>query len=162
MIETMKMYSALLGLQQSAVSKDHLQRSLEVWREKRSIAAPKPVARKVAAIAPAAAPPLPKLTVVRPSLDTAEVQALLADAKNLIELGDLVSARQMLEYAMSQKSAEAAYKLAQTFDPLHLATMASVLSVEPNITRAKVLYYSAARQGHAAASKRLAELRRTR
>ena len=67
----------------------------------------------------------------------------------------------MLEYAMSQKSAEAAYKLAQTFDPLHLATMASVLSVEPNVTRAKVLYYSAARQGHQAASKRLSELRRT-
>ena len=123
-----------------------------------------PAQPKVAAFAPApvpAPPPLPKITVKRPSLDTAEVRALLGDAQNLIELGDLVSARQMLEYAMSQKSAEAAYRLANTFDPLHLATMASVLSVEPNLTRAKVLYYSAARQGHKAAAKRLAELRRT-
>ncbi len=116
---------------------------------------------KVAAVAPARPPALPKIVVKRPKLESDEVKALLADAANLIELGDLVSARQMLEYAMSQQSAEAAYKLAQTFDPLHLANMASVLSVEPDLTRAKVLYYSAARQGHQAAAKRLAELRRT-
>ena len=62
---------------------------------------------------------------------------------------------------MSQRSAEAAYRLAQTFDPIYLALMSSVVSVEPNLTRAMVLYYSAARQGHQQASKRLAELRRT-
>ena len=137
-----------------------------VIAEKTAAVAPKKATPKVAAVAPAAAPAptppaLPKIVVKRPKLETAEVQALLTDAQNLIDLGDLVSARQMLEYAMSQQSAEAAYRLAQTFDPLHLATMASVLSVEPSLTRAKVLYYSAARQGHQAAAKRLAELRRT-
>ncbi len=149
---------ALLGLQQART-------------QKAVVKTPEPVVKKAVVVAPkkveppkAAPPPppaLPKITVKRPQLDSAEVKALLKDAQNLIELGDLVSARQMLEYAMSQKSATAAYKLAQTFDPLYLATMASVLSVEPNLTRAKVLYYSAARQGHQAAAKRLAELRRT-
>ncbi len=129
--------------------------------EKSALAAPKKPKAKAAVVVASKPPALPKIVVKRPKLESSEVQALLNDAQNLIELGDLVSARQMLEYAMSQQSAEAAFKLAQTFDPLHLATMASVLSVEPNITRAKVLYYSAARQGHQAAAKRLAELRRT-
>ena len=152
---------ALLGLQKENSQKVAALEAAAI-AEKTPLAAPRKAETKVAAIAPAAAPPpLPKIVVKRPKLETEEVQALLADAANLIELGDLVSARQMLEYAMSQKSAEAAFKLAQTFDPLHLATMASVLSVEPNLTRAKVLYYSAARQGHQAAAKRLAELRRT-
>ncbi len=158
---------AMLGLEEGQANKSAPQALIR----KAVIATPAPkpepkkiVAPKVAALAPAprpAPPPLPKITVKRPQLDSAEVRALLTDAKNLIELGDLVSARQMLEYAMSQKSAEAAFRLGNTFDPLYLATMASVLSVEPNLTRAKVLYYSAARQGHQAAAKRLAELRRT-
>ncbi|MCF6198298.1 MAG: hypothetical protein L3J67_02685 [Hyphomicrobiaceae bacterium] len=156
---------AMLGLQEGQTAKRARQALVEKAVVAAPVAVPKGVvAPKVAALAPVRAPtppPLPKITVKRPKLDSAEVRALLADAQNLIELGDLVSARQMLEYAMSQKSSEAAYKLGNTFDPLHLATMASVLSVEPNITRAKVLYYSAARQGHQAAAKRLAELRRT-
>ena len=125
---------------------------------------PKPKPQKVAVATPPPAPtppPLPKLSVRRMKLDSAEVQALLADAENLIELGDLVSARQMLEYAMSQKSANAAFRLGNTYDPLYLAKMASVLSVEPNLIKAKVLYYSAARLGHREAARRLAELRRT-
>ena len=152
---------ALLGLQKENSQKVAALEAAAVAEKTKLAVAPKKARVKVAAVAPAAPPALPKIIVKRPKLETEEVQALLNDAKNLIELGDLVSARQMLEYAMSQQSAEAAYKLAQTFDPLHLATMASVLSVEPNLTRAKVLYYSAARQGHQAAAKRLAELRRT-
>ncbi len=152
---------ALLGLVQAQKQKEALLRTpREPVVPKPVIVKPKIVPKPVA-VKPAPPPALPKITVRRPQLDSAEVKALLADAQNLIELGDLVSARQMLEYAMSQKSAEAAYQLARTYDPLYLATMASVLSVEPNITRAKVLYYSAARQGHQAAAKRLAELRRT-
>ncbi len=157
---------ALLGLQQAENKKTVLvapPRATPAPAPAKPVqVAPKPEKPKVVAVAPPPKPPaLPKVKVKRPNLDSAEVKALLVDAQNLIELGDLVSARQMLEYAMSQQSAEAAFRLAQTFDPLHLATMASVLSVEPNITRAKVLYYSAARQGHQAAAKRLAELRRT-
>jgi hypothetical protein len=154
---------ALLGLQQSRNQKQIAIQPEIVVKKPVVVETVKKVEKpKVVAVAPTPPPPaLPKIVVKRPKLDSAEVQALLADAQNLIELGDLISARQMLEYAMSQKSAEAAYRLAQTFDPLYLATMASVLSVEPSITRAKVLYYSAARQGHQAASKRLAELRRT-
>ena len=151
---------ALLGLQQMQAKRD-AEKKQEPAARKAVAKSPQKVEKpKVAAVAPPP-PALPKITVKRPKLDSAEVQALIGEAQNLIELGDLVSARQMLEYAMSQKSAEAAYRLAQTFDPLYLATIASVLSVEPNLTRAKVLYYSAARQGHQAAAKRLAELRRT-
>ncbi|MCP4935759.1 MAG: hypothetical protein GY927_16510 [bacterium] len=154
---------ALLGLQKENSQKVAALEAAVV-AEKAAVIAAQRTAKakvKVAAVAPTPPPALPKIVVKRPKLESDEVQALLADAANLIELGDLVSARQMLEYAMSQQSVEATYKLAQTFDPLHLATMASVLSVEPNLTRAKVLYYSAARQGHQAAAKRLAELRRT-
>ncbi len=154
---------ALLGLQKQNSQKVAALEAAASAKRVAVVAARKTVKAKVkvAAVAPNTPPALPNIVVKRPKLETEEVQALLADAANLIELGDLVSARQMLEYAMSQQSAEAAFKLAQTFDPLHLATMASVLSVEPNLTRAKVLYYSAARQGHQAAAKRLAELRRT-
>ncbi len=158
---------ALLGLEKARNEK--VAAALEAARianEKTVVVKPKTVTPKppvkVAAVAPKTPPALPRVVVRKqPNLDSAEVKALLKDAQNLIDLGDLVSARQMLEYAMSQHSAEAAYRLAQTFDPLYLASIASVLSVEPNITRAKVLYYSAARQGHKAAAKRLAELRRT-
>jgi hypothetical protein len=148
---------SLLGLQQASTQKIEV-RKTETVIEKAARAEPKAITPKVVVVAPP--PALPKITVKRPKLDSAEVKALMEDAQGLIELGDLVSARQMLEYAMSQNSAEAAYRLGQTFDPLYLATMATVLSVDPDLTRAKVLYYSAARQGHEAASKRLAELRR--
>lgn len=149
---------ALVGLQQQTKETTPAAASPDKAAPGVNVAAGK-TDTQVAALPAQPAAPLPSVTVKQPKLETAEVQALLTDAQNLIDLGDLVSARQMLEYAMSQDSPEAAFRLAQTFDPLYLSKIASVLSVAPDLTRAKVLYYAAARQGHQAAQKRLAELR---
>ena len=91
---------AMLGLKEGQTTKPVPQPILKKAVVAAPVAAPKKVvAPKVAALAPARAPappPLPKITVKRPQLDSAEVRELLTDAQNLIELGDLVSARQML------------------------------------------------------------------
>ena len=149
---------ALIGMQQKASKVEAVSLAPRPTAPTMTLAP----AVKVAAAPRPKAPALPKVKVrAQPKLESAEVQALIEDADNLVALGDLVSARQMLEYAMSQKSPQATFKLAQTYDPLYLSQMATVLSVNPNLVKAKVLYYSAARLGHQGAAKRLTELRQS-
>ena len=105
--------------------------------------------------APAPAP------AIQPQLSTDEQKELIARAGQLIDQGDVVSARNVLDYAVGGGSADAAYKLAQTYDPAWLNEFKSVLGVKPDLIKAKVLYYFAARNGHEEASKRLAVLRKS-
>ncbi len=122
------------------------------------IAAPDAPARAseeavAAAKAPGPAPASP------PVLTSPEQKELIERANQLMDQGDIVSARNVLDYAVSSGSAEAAFKLAQTYDPLYLGKIKSVLGVKPDLVKAKVLYYFAARKGHEDASKRLSALR---
>ncbi len=122
------------------------------------IAAPDAPARAseealAAAKAPGPAPASP------PVLTSPEQKELIERANQLMDQGDIVSARNVLDYAVSSGSAEAAFKLAQTYDPLYLGKIRSVLGVKPDLVKAKVLYYFAARKGHEDASKRLSALR---
>lgn len=94
-----------------------------------------------------------------PELSTPEQLELIERAGRLMDQGDIVSARNVLDYAVSRGSPTAAFRLAQTYDPLYLGKMKSVLGVQPDLVKAKVLYYFAAKNGHEEATKRLSGLR---
>jgi hypothetical protein len=123
------------------------------------IAAPEAPARASEGAIAAAKAPAPVVQAA-PILTTPEQKELIDRANRLMDQGDIVSARNVLDYAVSSGSAEAAFKLAQTYDPFYLGRIKSVLGVRPDLVKAKVLYYFAARKGHEEASKRLAALRK--
>ncbi|HHK74472.1 MAG TPA: hypothetical protein ENJ57_04830 [Rhizobiales bacterium] len=123
------------------------------------IAAPEAPARASEGAIAAAKSPAP-VAPAAPVLTTPEQKELIERANRLMDQGDIVSARNVLDYAVSSGSAEAAFKLAQTYDPFYLGRIKSVLGVRPDLVKAKVLYYFAARKGHEEASKRLAVLRK--
>jgi len=130
-------------------------------REKFTVAiagAEAPAKASEGAVAAAKAPaPAPAAT---PVLTSPEQKELIERANQLMDQGDIVSARNVLDYAVSSGSAAAAFKLAQTYDPFYLGKIKSVLGVKPDLVKAKVLYYFAARKGHEDASKRLSTLRK--
>ncbi len=92
-------------------------------------------------------------------LSPPEVNELIARADSLLEQGDVISARMVLRYAVSQGSAEAAVKLARMYDPKYMDKRSVLLGVKPDITEAKVLYFFAASRGNEFAAKRLSELK---
>ena len=98
------------------------------------------------------------LQVDKPELGSAEENDLIANANTLLDQGDIVGARRVLDFAVSQGSVSAAVALAKTFDPKTVNEMTNLFGVEPDLTRAKVLYYFAARKGNKEAAKRLAEI----
>src|SRR3978361_1835417 len=84
-----------------------------------------PIKSKVVAIepatqaaAPAAAAPPPAARSIAPD----ELAALLKRAKGLLAVGDITSARLLLERAADAQEAEAALMLAGTYDPQVLGT----------------------------------------
>ena len=93
-----------------------------------------------------------------PALGSAEEKDLIANANSLLDQGDVVGARRVLDFAISQGSVTAAVALARTYDPKIVSEMTSLFGVKPDITRAKVLYYFAARKGNKEAAKRLTEI----
>lgn len=136
-------------------------------------AEPAPAAREtppqvVAAIAPAApvvtAPPAVREPAPAPReaapvrrIDPDELAALLKRAKSLLAIGDITSARLLLERAADAQEAEAALMLAGTYDPQVLGSQ-DLRSVTPDPAAAKVWYQKAAQMGSADAKRRLGQL----
>ena len=137
---------------------------------KGKVAVPEPVARdaarEVAAVAPAApvvavAPavrePVPVTREAARRIDPDELAALLTRAKSLLAIGDITSARLLLERAADAQEAEAALMLAGTYDPLVLGSQ-DLRSVTPDPAAARVWYQKAAQLGSADAKRRLGQL----
>jgi hypothetical protein len=139
---------------------------------KGKVAVPEPVAREaareVAAVAPAAAvvavapavrEPVPVTREAVPArrIDPDELAALLKRAKSLLSIGDITSARLLLERAADAQEVEAALMLAGTYDPQVLGSQ-DLRSVAPDAAAARVWYQKAAELGSADAKRRLGQL----
>ena len=139
---------------------------------KGKVAVPEPVAREAArevaavapaapvvAVAPAVREPVPVTREAAPArrIDPDELAALLKRAKGLLAIGDITSARLLLERAADAQEAEAALMLAGTYDPQVLGSQ-DLRSVTPDPAAARVWYQKAAQLGSADAKRRLGQL----
>ena len=125
----------------------------------REVAAVAPAAPVVVAVAPAVREPVPVTREAAPArrIDPDELAALLKRAKSLLSIGDITSARLLLERAADAQEAEAALMLAGTYDPLVLGSQ-DLRSVTPDPAAARVWYQKAAQLGSADAQRRLGQL----
>ena len=154
-----------------APSRDEISAAYQTAAKGRVIAAEPPVReapREVAALAPtapvvAAIPtvrePAPVTREVAPArrIDPDELAALLKRAKSLLSIGDIISARLLLERAADAQEAEAALMLAGTYDPQVLGSQ-DLRSVTPDLAVARSWYQKAAQLGSADARRRLGQL----
>jgi hypothetical protein len=140
---------------------------------KGKVAGPEPVAREasrevvaainpapaVAAVAPAVREPAPVTREAAPvrRMDPDELASLLKRAKGLLAIGDITSARLLLERAADAQEAEAALMLAGTYDPQVLGSQ-DLRSVTPDPAAAKLWYQKAAQLGSPDAKRRLGQL----
>jgi len=124
------------------------------------VAALNPAAPVVAA-APAVREPAPVTREAVPvparRIDPDELAALLKRAKGLLAIGDITSARLLLERAADAQEAEAALMLAGTYDPQVLGGQ-DLRSVTPDPAAARIWYQKAAQLGSADAKRRLGQL----
>jgi hypothetical protein len=90
-------------------------------------------------------------------IDPDEVAALLARAKSLLAIGDINSARLLLERAADAQEADAALMLAGTYDPQVLGSQ-DMRSITPDPAMARLWYRKAAQLGSTDARRRLAEV----
>jgi hypothetical protein len=122
------------------------------------VAALNPVA-PVAAAVPAVREPAPVTREAAPvrRIDPDELAALLKRAKGLLSIGDITSARLLLERAADAQEAEAALMLAGTYDPQVLGSQ-DLRSITPDPAAAKIWYQKAAQLGSADAKRRLGQL----
>lgn len=132
---------------------------------KGKVAIPEPVAREAAreATAPAVREPAP---VTREAaappvrrIDPDELAMLLKRAKGLLAIGDITSARLLLERAADAQEPEAALMLAGTYDAQVLGTH-DMRSVSPDPAAARLWYQKAAQLGSADAKRRLSQLQK--
>lgn len=114
---------------------------------------------KVVAIEPATqaattpeAPPPPAARRIDPD----ELATLLKRAKGLLAIGDITSARLLLERAADAQEAEAALMLAGTYDPQVLGTQ-DMRSITPDPAAARLWYQKAAQLGSVDARRRLSQ-----
>jgi TPR repeat protein len=91
-------------------------------------------------------------------LDADQLANLLKRAKGLIAIGDIASARLLLERAADAQEAGAALLLAQTWDPAVLGTP-DARSITPDPAKARDWYRKAARFGSQDAQLRLSQMR---
>jgi hypothetical protein len=89
-------------------------------------------------------------------IDPDELAALLKRAKNLLAIGDITSARLLLERA-ADAQAEAALILAGTYDPQVLGAQ-DTRSITPDPATARLWYQKAAQLGSSDAKRRLSQL----
>jgi TPR repeat protein len=111
-----------------------------------------PVPVAVVQPAPPPTPPPPVKT-----LDAETLSGLMARAKSLISVGDIASARLLLERAANAGDATAALLLARTYDPAVLGTR-DTRSVNADAGAARDWYQKAATLGSGEAQQRLAQL----
>lgn len=90
-------------------------------------------------------------------LDADELAALLKRARGLLAIGDIVSARLLLERAADAQEASAALLLARTYDPEVLGTP-DARSITPDPAKAREWYRKAAELGSPDAQQRLAQM----
>jgi hypothetical protein len=139
---------------------------------KGKVAVPEPLAREAArevapvvpaapvvAVAPAVREPAPVTREAPPArrIDPDELAALLKRAKGLLAIGDITSARLLLERAADAQEPEAALMLAGTYDPQVLGSQ-DLRSVSPDPAAARSWYQKAAQLGSADAKRRLSQL----
>ena len=137
---------------------------------KGKVAVPEPVAREAArevaavtpaapAVAPVVREPVPVTREAAPvrRIDPDELAVLLKRAKSLLAIGDITSARLLLERAADAQEAEAALMLAGTYDPQVLGSQ-DLRSITPDPAAARVWYQKAAQLGSADAQRRLGQL----
>jgi hypothetical protein len=108
-----------------------------------------------------AAPPAVAPTAIPPParrLNPDELASLLKRAKGLLAIGDIASARLLLERAADAQEASAALMLARTYDPAVLGTP-DARSVTPDPAQARIWYRKAAEFGSQDAQQRLAQMR---
>jgi TPR repeat protein len=86
-----------------------------------------------------------------------EIATLIKRGQDLLQSGDLVSARLLLRRAAEAGNANAALALGATFDPLVIRRL-GVIGIEPDAERARKWYQKAAELGSADASQQLAKL----
>jgi hypothetical protein len=124
----------------------------------REVAAVTPTA-PVVAVTPAVREPVPVTREAAPArrIDPDELAVLLKRAKSLLAIGDITSARLLLERAADAQEAEAALMLAGTYDPQVLGSQ-DLRSVTPDAATAQVWYQKAAQLGSADAKRRLGQL----
>jgi len=112
---------------------------------------------QVAAVAPAAAaPPQPAAPASR-RMDADEIAGLLKRAKSMLAIGDIASARLLLERAADAQEAEASLMLGTTYDPLVIGNQ-DMRSITPDPAMARKWYQKAAALGSADARRRLSQL----
>ncbi len=107
--------------------------------------------------APAASPAAPPAAPTARRLDPDELEVLLKRARNLLAIGDVASARLLLERAAGAQDANAALMLARTYDPEVLGT-SDARSITPDPEQARIWYRKAAELGSEHAQKRLAQM----
>ncbi|MCK1745826.1 hypothetical protein IVA80_34960 [Bradyrhizobium sp. 139] len=116
-------------------------------------------AYQTALLAQAPAPDVPPPTPPPPAktLDADTLAGLMARAKSLLAVGDIVATRLLLERAANAQDVTAAFLLAQTYDPAVLGT-SDARRIAADATAARDWYQKAAALGSAEARQRLAQL----
>jgi TPR repeat protein len=117
---------------------------------KSKVVAIEPATQAATAMAPTEAAPPPAARRIAPD----ELAALLKRAKGLLAIGDITSARLLLERAADAQEAEAALMLAGTYDPQVLGTQ-DMRSITPDPAAARLWYQKAAQLGSVDARRRL-------
>jgi hypothetical protein len=118
---------------------------------------PPPAAPAASPAAPAASPAAPPAAPTARRLDPDELEVLLKRARNLLAIGDVASARLLLERAADAQDVNAALMLARTYDPEVLGT-SDARSVMPDPEQARLWYRKAAELGSERAQQRLAQM----
>jgi hypothetical protein len=90
-------------------------------------------------------------------IDSDELATLLKRAKNLLAIGDITSARLLLERAADAQEPDAALMLAGTYDPQVLGTQ-DIRSVTPDPATARLWYQKAAQLGSSDARRHLSQI----
>ena len=90
-------------------------------------------------------------------LDSEEIAVLIKRSKDLLADGDVAAARLLLRRAAEAGSAEGAFTLGTTFDPVSLQRLGAIGAVA-DLAQARQWYQHAAELGSSAASQQLAGL----
>lgn len=114
--------------------------------------APAPVVAAPAVVAP---PPPPAPHVEK--IDPGTLAGMMSRAKSLMAIGDITSARLLLQRAAEAQDANAAFMLGQTYDPAILGSQ-DIRSITPDPAIARNWYQTAAQLGSADAQQRLAQM----
>jgi hypothetical protein len=130
-------------------------RAVAVQPQAEPVAAPPPRTRSLVET-PAVAAVQPPIAVVVPRPDPVRVRAeeLMAQARRLIESGDISRARTILDAPETAASAPMTFMLAETYDPNMLASW-QTRGIVANPERARALYKKARDLGDGRAQQRL-------